>query len=76
MSDFSRTRLFWQGTLGSNAARVAEKQSQEQLNAQMALERIKDRYQELKQNAKRRGDPPGAEAKLQDAAEGRAVQAT
>jgi hypothetical protein len=76
MSNFSRTKLFWQGTKGSNAAMVAEKQSQERLQARIGIARIEAWYQELKQNAERRGDPPGAEAQLQDAAEGRALQAT
>lgn len=62
MSNFSKTKLFWHGTKGSNAARVASKQSQEQLSAIMARERVKARYQELKQNAERRGDPTGTEA--------------
>jgi hypothetical protein len=54
MSNFSRTRLFWQGTKGSNAARIAEKQAQERIQAQMACERVKARYRELKENAERR----------------------
>jgi len=67
MSDLSRTRLFWRGTKGRNAARVAEKQAQDRLNAEMARERVMARYQELKQNAERRGDQPGTQAERQDA---------
>jgi hypothetical protein len=53
MSNFSRMKLFWHGTLGSNAARVATKQSQEQIQAKMARDRVVSRYKELKKNAKR-----------------------
>jgi hypothetical protein len=75
MSNYSRTKLFWSGTEGRNAARVAAKQADEQLQARMAKERVEAKYRELKQNAKRRGNPPGAETKRKDAAEGRAMQA-
>ena len=53
MSNFSRTKLFWAGSKGSNAARVATKQSQEQIKAKMASERVKARYKELKEIAER-----------------------
>jgi hypothetical protein len=53
MSNFSRTKLFWQGTLGCNAARVATKQSQEQIQARMGRDRVEARYKELKENAER-----------------------
>jgi hypothetical protein len=48
MSDKSRSRAFWQGTSGSIAARVLEKRRQEKLQGEMAIARIKARYDELK----------------------------
>jgi hypothetical protein len=70
MSDFSRSRLFWSGTKGSNAARVGEKQLQEQLNAKMGRERIMARYQELKERADR--SAAGTQAKQSQGSGGRA----
>jgi len=61
MSNFSRTKLFWAGSKGCNAARVAETQRQEELQARMARDRVVARYRELK-NGKGRGDPTRAEA--------------
>jgi hypothetical protein len=51
MSDKSRTRTFWSGTKGCNAARVAAKRRQDELRARMASERIQSQYKELKGRA-------------------------
>jgi len=48
MSDKSRSRTFWQGTPGHNKARVLEKSRQEKMQGEMAITRIKARYEELK----------------------------
>jgi hypothetical protein len=66
MSNFSRSKLFWSGTEGRNAARVAAKQADEQLQARMARERIEARYKELRERAERRGDPVGTQAIRED----------
>ena len=61
MSNLSRTKLFWAGSKGSNAASVAETQNQKELQARMARDRVVARYQELK-DGEGRGDPARAEA--------------
>ena len=60
MSNFSRTKLFWAGSKGCNAARVAETQRQEELQARMARDRVVARYQELL-DVQGRGDPTRAD---------------
>lgn len=62
MSNFSKTKLFWNGTKGCNAARVAFHQSQEQLQARMASERVQARYKELKERANRSAAGAGTQA--------------
>ena len=66
MSDHSRTELFWRGTKGRNAAKVAARQEDKRLQDEMASKRIKAQYRELKDRAERRGDPPGTQAVRKD----------
>jgi len=62
MKSDRKSRLFWKGTPGRNAARVAFQQSQAQLSARMASERVQAKYKELRERADRSATGAGTQA--------------